>query len=65
MNVYDFDKTIFDGDTEDYFFAYLFKVRRLPFYKLNYEWHELLCLERCAGIRPPAKLLAGGRITGF
>lgn len=49
MNVYDFDKTIFDGDTEDYFFAYLFKVRRLPFYKLNYEWHELLCRHKIAG----------------
>jgi len=25
MNVYDFDKTIFDGDTEDRFFAFLFE----------------------------------------
>lgn len=43
MNVYDFDGTIFLGDTERSFFAYVFKTRGLPLYKLNYRFQEWMC----------------------
>lgn len=42
MNVYDFDKTIFSGDCEDYFFEWFFKRHRWPLYHLNYKFYELL-----------------------
>lgn len=42
MNVYDFDKTIFDGDCEDYFFAWFFRKHHWPLYHFNYHFHELL-----------------------
>lgn len=43
MNVYDFDKTIFWGDTEDRFFAYIFEKRPdLWFYKWNHHiWEKV------------------------
>ena len=40
MNVYDFDETVFKGDTEVYFFRYMFRLLG-PFpWKLNYDFHE-------------------------
>lgn len=43
MNVYDFDKTIFWGDTEDRFFEYIFEKRPdLWFYKWNHHiWEKV------------------------
>ena len=35
MNVYDFDKTILDGDTEEYFFAYINKYKLMSFFKIK------------------------------
>ena len=41
MNVYDFDNTIFNGDTEDRFFDYIFEHRKdLWVYKLNHDFWE-------------------------
>lgn len=41
MNVYDFDNTIFNGDTEDRFFDYIFARRKdLWVYKLNHDFWE-------------------------
>lgn len=41
MNVYDFDKTIFWGDTEDRFFAFIFEKRKdLWLYKWNHRFWE-------------------------
>ena len=42
MNVYDFDKTIFYGDSEDRFFDFMFRRKGYFWYKLNYRWNELL-----------------------
>lgn len=42
MNVYDFDETIFTGDSEDYFFAYLFKKPGFFWDQVRYRWYELL-----------------------
>ena len=42
MNVYDFDKTIFTGDCEDYFFAYLFKTRGMRLHHIRYTIAERL-----------------------
>ena len=42
MNVYDFDKTIFYGDSEDRFFDFMFKRKGYFWYKINYKWNELL-----------------------
>ena len=39
MNVYDFDKTIFSGDCEDYFFEWFFKKYKWPLYHLNYKFY--------------------------
>lgn len=46
MNVYDFDKTIFTGDCEDYFFEYLFKTHRMPLYHIKYVVCEKLFQHR-------------------
>lgn len=35
MNVYDFDRTILDGDTEEYFFAYINKYKLMPVLKIK------------------------------
>lgn len=40
MNVYDFDETLFYGDSEDRFFQFMFKKKGYFFYKLNYKWNE-------------------------
>ena len=42
MNVCDFDETIFTGDSEDYFFAYLFKKPGFFWDQVRYRWYELL-----------------------
>lgn len=42
MNVYDFDETIFTGDSEDYFFAYLFQKPGFFWDRVRYHWYELL-----------------------
>ena len=42
MNVYDFDETILTGDSEDYFFAYLFKKPGFFWDQVRYRWYELL-----------------------
>ncbi len=40
MNVYDFDETVFKGDTEVYFFNYMFRrIGAFP-WKLNYRFYE-------------------------
>ena len=49
MNVYDFDKTIFSGDCEDYFFEWFFKKYKWPLYHLNYKFYELLFKCRLIG----------------
>lgn len=42
MNVYDFDNTIFNGDTEDRFFDYIFARRKdLWIYKLSHDFWEM------------------------
>lgn len=35
MNVYDFDRTILDGDTEEYFFAYINRYKLMPSLKIK------------------------------
>ena len=42
MNVYDFDKTIFDGDAEDRFFNYMFRKKGFRHYWIIYWGNELL-----------------------
>lgn len=42
MNVYDFDKTVFVGDTEERFFAYVFKKPGFFFDKVKYHVLEKL-----------------------
>lgn len=42
MNVYDFDETIFFGDAENRFFAYMFEQKGFGRYRLMYRWNELL-----------------------
>lgn len=42
MNVYDFDKTIFDGDAEDRFFRFIFQKKGFRHYWLVYWWNEFL-----------------------
>lgn len=42
MNVYDFDKTIFDGDCEEYFFAFMLRRKGWYMYWINYKVCELL-----------------------
>lgn len=41
MNVFDFDRTIFMGDTEDRFFRYIFQKKGLFLYRLNHAFWEL------------------------
>lgn len=36
MNVYDFDETIFEGDSEDRFFSYISKIKGFRFYRIRY-----------------------------
>lgn len=42
MNVYDFDKTVFTGDSEDYFFAFLFRKPGFLWDRVRYTWYETL-----------------------
>ena len=42
VNVYDFDETIFFGDSEDRFFQFMFKRKGYFWYKVNYKWNEFL-----------------------
>ncbi len=43
MNVYDFDGTLLDGDTEDYFFEYLFQKRKdLRLCRFRYQFWNLV-----------------------
>ena len=46
MNVYDFDKTVFDGDVEDYFFAYIFRDGKYPWNHLVYSVLEWACAHK-------------------
>lgn len=49
MNVYDFDETIFRGDSEDRFFQFLFKKKGYFWYRINYNVTEFLF--RCKLLR--------------
>ena len=49
MNVYDWDKTVFDGDAEDYFFAYLFRDGKYPWNHLVYDVMEWMCSRKLIG----------------
>ena len=42
MNVYDFDETIFRGDSEDRFFQFMFQKKGYFWYRLNYNVTEFL-----------------------
>ena len=42
MNVYDFDKTIFVGDTEDRFFDYMFKQKKFRYFKPIWHFYNFL-----------------------
>lgn len=42
MNVYDFDETLFTGDTEDYFFEYMFQKPGFFLYRLNFKLFDVL-----------------------
>lgn len=42
MNVYDFDETVFTGDSEDYFFAYIFKKPGFFWDHVRWSWCDLL-----------------------
>ena len=42
MNVYDFDETIFRGDSEDRFFQFVFKRKGYFWYHINYDITEFL-----------------------
>lgn len=42
MNVYDFDETIFVGDSEDRFFEFMFKKKGFRHYKINFKWYNLM-----------------------
>ena len=42
MNVYDFDETIFVGDSEDRFFSYMFAKKGFRHYKINFKFFDLL-----------------------
>lgn len=42
MNVYDFDETIFTGDTEDRFFEFMFKKKGFRHYKINFKFFDIL-----------------------
>ena len=46
MNVYDFDKTVFDGDSEDYFFAWIYRDGKLPWNHFVYTVSEWLCARK-------------------
>ena len=46
MNVYDFDKTVFDGDSEDYFFAWIYRDGKLPWNHFVYIVSEWLCAHK-------------------
>ena len=49
MNVYDWDKTVFDGDAEDYFFAYIFRDGKYPWHHLVYDVMEWMCGHKIIG----------------
>ena len=42
MKVYDFDETMFTGDSEDRFFDYIFHQKGFFWYHLNFQWWSLL-----------------------
>ena len=42
MNVYDFDETIFTGDTEDRFFEFMFKKKGFRHYKISWHFYNAL-----------------------
>lgn len=42
MNVYDFDETIFTGDTEDRFFSFMFAKKGFRHYKISWHFYNLL-----------------------
>lgn len=42
MNVYDFDKTIFVGDTEDRFFEFMFKKKGFRHYKIAFKLYDIM-----------------------
>lgn len=42
MNVYDFDETIFTGDSEDRFFDFMFSKKGFRHYKINFKFYDLL-----------------------
>ncbi len=42
MNVYDFDETIFTGDTEDRFFKFMFAKKGFRHYKIKWDFYDKL-----------------------
>ena len=42
MNVYDFDETIFVGDSEDRFFDFMFQKKGFRHYRLKFQFYDLL-----------------------
>ena len=42
MNVYDFDETLFTGDSEDRFFEFMFAKKGFRHYKINFKFFDLL-----------------------
>lgn len=42
MNVYDFDETIFTGDSEDRFFEFMFSKKGFRHYKINFKFYDML-----------------------
>ncbi len=42
MKVYDFDETMFTGDSEDRFFDYIFHQKGFFWYHINWWWWEIL-----------------------
>lgn len=42
MNVYDFDKTIFVGDSEDRFFEFMFKKKGFRHYKVSFKIYDMM-----------------------
>ncbi|MEE0982028.1 MAG: HAD family hydrolase, partial [Acutalibacteraceae bacterium] len=52
-DLYDFDKTIFNGESGTYF--YLFELRRHPRFLLNIPWHIVTLIGFLLGIIPTEK----------
>lgn len=52
-DLYDFDKTIFNGESGTYF--YLFELRRHPRFLLYFPWHIIMLIGFLLGIIPTEK----------